>query len=91
MADEHPVARQAVEADPGLGAGDESACLPGWIRTFCEKFEAGRGMTLSPAAVRNLLHTLIAARQRARRLATERDNAVALRTANRGDRCSDTS
>jgi hypothetical protein len=62
-----------LAAEPNIGAGDESKCLPGWIRSFCEWLEAGKGVTLSHNAVSALAHTLIAARERAARLVRERD------------------
>jgi hypothetical protein len=73
MAEDHPVIKQVLDREPELGAGDASKCLPGWIETFCKNWEAGVGITLSKAAAGNLLHTLIAARQRNRRLVKERD------------------
>jgi hypothetical protein len=73
VSDEHPVVRAAVEAEPGIGSGDASPCLPGWIDSFARWHEKGEGTTLTPGMVRALLHTLIAARERARRLARERD------------------
>jgi hypothetical protein len=67
------VERKTLEAQPTLGASDVSKCLPGWITTFCEKFEAKEGYTLTHSAVSALCHTLIAARARAKRLVAERD------------------
>ena len=75
MSDIHPIEKATREAQPELGATDVSTCLPGWIDTFCKKFEEGKGYTLSPAAVNALCHTLIAARIRAERLVRERDEA----------------
>jgi hypothetical protein len=72
---ELPEVQALLEREPDLGAGDESKCLPGWIDSFCKWFREGRGATLSHAAVSALAHTLIAARQRARRLVRERDEA----------------
>jgi hypothetical protein len=71
----HPLEIETREAEPNIGSGDVSKCLPGWIKTFCEKFEAGDGYTMSHAAVNALAHTLIAARARCERLARERDEA----------------
>ncbi|MGC1273918.1 MAG: hypothetical protein WBC44_09440 [Planctomycetaceae bacterium] len=69
------VTQQVLDREPDLGAGDESRCLPGWIESFCRKWEAKEGMTLSHAAVGNLLHTMIAARRRTQRLVKERNEA----------------
>ena len=69
----HPLVQKVLDDEPGIGSGDESKCLPGWIDSFCKWFEEGKGTTLSHDAVRALAHTLIAAQQRAKRLATERD------------------
>jgi hypothetical protein len=71
----HPCEARTLAAEPDLGSGDVSKCLPGWIKTLCEKFEAGEGYTLSPSAVSALAHTLIAARVRCHRLIKERDEA----------------
>lgn len=68
---------QVWEAEPELGAGDVSICLPGWIKTFCQKFDEGKGYELSHNAVSALAHTLIAARVRCHRLIEERDEARA--------------
>ena len=75
LKEDHRVIRITLEAQPNLGEGDESKCLPAWLNTFCKKWEEGGEMTLSHNAVGNLLHTLIAARERARRLVRERDDA----------------
>jgi len=69
----HRVARVTLEAQSGLGMDDVSKCLPGWIKTFCEKSEAGEGCVLSHSAVNAIAHTLIAARARQHRLISERD------------------
>lgn len=71
----HPAERRLLDAEPDLGAGDASECLPGWIESFCGWFEKGGPVTLSPAAVSALAHTLVAARVRAERLVRERDAA----------------
>jgi hypothetical protein len=71
----HPVEADTRQAQPGLGTGDVSPCLPGWIKTFCEKYERGEGYVLSHSAVGAVCHTLIAARVRAARLIRERDEA----------------
>jgi hypothetical protein len=69
----HPVEAKTLEHEPTIGSTDVSECLPGWIKTFCEKFEAGEGYVMSHEAVRALAHTLIAARARNHRLIAERD------------------
>lgn len=71
--EDHPVVALILERQPDLGAGDESHCLPSWIKTFADKWQANEGVTLSRGATGALLHTLVAARQRARRLVIERD------------------
>lgn len=63
----------AVLAEPDMGSGDESKCLPGWINTMATAYSKNEGYTLSPSAVGALLHTLLAARQRTRRLVKERN------------------
>ena len=74
---EHPLVREIIEEhDLKIGTTDVSECLPGWINSFCEWHEAGKGTTLSKHAVTALLHTLIAARERSRRLVRERDEAI---------------
>ena len=70
---EHRQVQMLLDAEPNLGSGDESKCLPGWINSFCEWFEKGEPVTLSHSAISALGHTLIAARERARRLVKERD------------------
>lgn len=77
---DHPVVSALLAAELGLGAGDESKCLPGWIASFCDWFEEGQGRTLSHCAVSALCHTLIAARERTRRLVRERDAAITAAT-----------
>ncbi len=72
----HPAEQRTVEQQPSLGGDDVSKCLPGWIRTFCEKFESGEGFVMSHSAVNALCHTLIAARARCHRLIGERDAAI---------------
>lgn len=72
---EHPLIAQVIAGEPDIGSGDESKCLPGWLNSFCEWFEKGEPRTFSHGEIRALCHTLIAARQRARRLAKERDEA----------------
>jgi hypothetical protein len=69
----HQLEHKTLESDPNMGSSDVSKCLPGWIKTFCEKFEAKQGYLLTHAAVSALGHTLIAARVRAARLVGERD------------------
>lgn len=71
--EDHPVIQQVLMREPDIGAGDESRCLAGWLDTFCNKWAVGEGITLNHAATGALLHTLIAARQRTRRLVQERD------------------
>lgn len=73
MRTEQEIIAQVLEHDPELGSSDVSKCLPGWIKTFCEKFEQKQGYELSHDAVSALCHTLIAARIRAERLVRERD------------------
>jgi hypothetical protein len=68
---------QVLQREPNLGEGDASKCLPGWINTFCKKFEERQGYTLSHEGVNALCHTLIAARFRAERLVRERDALAA--------------
>lgn len=63
----HPLIQQVIDAEP--------KCLPGWIESFCKWHAAGKGTKLSKSGVSALCHTLIAARQRARRLVKERDEA----------------
>lgn len=53
-----------LKAQPQLGEGYESKCLPGWIESFGRWHREGWIKELSPGAVSNLLHTLIAARRR---------------------------
>ena len=77
MGADNATIRQVLENEPELGSGDESKCLPGWIDSFCEWYEKGEGQTLSKQAVTALFHTLLAARERARRLVRERDEARA--------------
>lgn len=67
---------KVLAREPDLGSGDASKCLPGWINTFCKKFEEHQGYQMSHAAVGNLCHTLIAAKLRAERLVRERDDAI---------------
>jgi hypothetical protein len=69
------VERATLESEPDIGSGDCSKCLPGWIETFCAKFQAGGGYMMSHAAVSALAHTLIAAKIRCERLVRERDEA----------------
>lgn len=76
MRTEAELIAQILEREPDLGGTDVSKCLPGWIRTFCGKFEANEDYTLSHGQVGNLCHTLIAARIRAERLVRERDAAL---------------
>jgi hypothetical protein len=64
-----------LKHEPNIGGTDESKCLPGWIATMEREWEAGGTYTLSHNAIGALLHTLVAARQRARRLVAERDAA----------------
>ena len=71
----HPQEEKLLLVDPSLGSEDVSKCLPGWIKTFCEKFEKGEGYVMSHSAVSALAHTLIAARVRCHRLIQERDDA----------------
>lgn len=73
----HYVEQRTLEHQPSLGDDDISKCLPGWVKTFCDKFESGEGFVMSPSAVSNLCHTLIAARARCHRLIRERDAALA--------------
>ena len=65
--------QKIIANEPNIGSGDTSICLPGWIKSFCEAFEAGKGMNLSHNAVRALCHTLIAGRVRVERLVDERN------------------
>lgn len=67
----HNVERDVLAGEPGIGTKNVSACLPGWIKTLCEKFEEGEGYHLSHGAVSALCHTLIAARSRQHRLIFE--------------------
>lgn len=64
-----------LENEPTIGAGDVSKCLPGWIDTFSKCFAEGNGIALKHSATAALLHTLIAARERAKRLVQERSEA----------------
>src|SRR5690606_17695757 len=73
----HRIESMVLAMEPSIGTSDVSDCLPGWIKTFCEKHEAGEGYEISKHAVRSLLHTLIAARARQHRLAAERDALAA--------------
>lgn len=73
---DHQVVARLLEHEPELGAGDESKCLPGWINSFADWFEKGEEVKLRPSMVSALLHTLVAARQRARRLVAERNKAL---------------
>lgn len=72
----HPVVRDAIAAEPDIGSGDASKCLPGWLNSFAEKFQAGEGWDMGPSCVRALFHTLIAAQQRTARLVRERDEVL---------------
>lgn len=72
----HPVEKLILDRQPDLGSGDESKCLPDWIGSFCRKWDEGGEMVLSHNAVGNLLHTLVAAQQRTRRLVKERDRVT---------------
>lgn len=74
----HESERLTLEHEPSLGMDDVSKCLPGWVKTLCEAFARGNGITLSHDAVSNLAHTLIAARRRQHRLIAERDGKGAL-------------
>jgi hypothetical protein len=62
-----------ISGEPEIGAGDESKCLPGWIKSFIDYYNTGEGITLSHEATKALLHTLVAAKARAKRLVAERD------------------
>jgi hypothetical protein len=73
--DEHPSVAATLAHEPDIGSTDESKCLPGWITSFCRKFEEGQGWALSHNAIIALCHTLIAARERSKRLVRERDEA----------------
>lgn len=72
----HPCEEKVLANNPDIGKDDVSKCLPGWIKTFCEKFEAGKGYVMSPSTVSALCHTLIAGRARCHRLIKERDDLV---------------
>lgn len=76
MRTESEIVAQILEREPNLGGTDVSKCLPGWIKTFVQKFESREEYTLSHNAIGNLCHTLIAARIRAERLVRERDAAL---------------
>ena len=66
-----------LNREPNLGSADVSKCLPGWIKTFVEKYELGKGFDMSHNAVGALAHTLIAGKLRVERLILERDAALA--------------
>lgn len=53
-----------LKAQPHLGEGYESECLPGWIESFGRWHREGEGKELNQGAVSSLAHTLIAARRR---------------------------
>lgn len=55
---------RTIKYEPGIGRSPASLCLPGWIDTFGQAFLKDGGYALTPNAVRALLHTLVAARQR---------------------------
>lgn len=69
----HPTEQRTLDAQPELGMNDVSLCLPGWIESFCKKFDEGEGWLLSHSQVNAIAHTLIAARKRQHRLIAERD------------------
>lgn len=73
--DDHPVVFLCQQHQPDIGSGDESKCIAEWINTLGDKWEKGEGISLSKGAVVNLLHTLVAAQIRTRRLVKERDEA----------------
>lgn len=76
MAEEHPLIAKCIADESTIGAGDESKCLPGWLNEFANHVERGSlDIELSKHGYRALFHTLLAARQRARRLVKERDEA----------------
>lgn len=67
----HPVEIQIREAQPSLGDGYESRCLPDWIASLCKRWERGEGVQYDRNTMGNLLHTLIAAKIRNERMAAE--------------------
>ncbi|TWU18021.1 DUF551 domain-containing protein [Allorhodopirellula heiligendammensis] len=69
----HPMESLMLAAEPGLGASDASECLDNWTRYFCNAAESDDDVLMTPQRVSALVHTLVAARQRARRLIAERD------------------
>lgn len=67
----HPVEQAVLDHEPTIGSSDISVCLPGWIKSFCVKFEEKTSWELSHAQVNAICHTLIAARVRQHRLVNE--------------------
>ena len=67
----HPVEIQLREAQPNLGDGYESRCLPDWIASLCKRWERGEGVQYDRNTMGNLLHTLVAAKVRNQKMAAE--------------------
>lgn len=61
------------EQQPNLGKEDISKCLPGWIKSLCDKFDQGGEHKFSHHAIGNIVHTLMGARVRCYRLIRERE------------------
>lgn len=59
--------------DPKAGKGDASACLTSWIKHFTKAHLDSTGISFTPQEVSSILHTLLCAKIRNDRLATERD------------------
>jgi len=55
------------------GKGDVSLCMLSWVKKFTDDWDAKRGCSLTVEAVGAILHTLLCAKIRNDRLATERD------------------
>jgi len=65
------------EAEPYLGVGDTSKCLPSWLVEFAKRIKLNADWVMSPTTIRSIAHTLAGARVRNARLARQRDEALA--------------
>jgi hypothetical protein len=71
MPELHPLERKTREAQPKLGDGHYSKCLPTWIARCCDKFNDPNGIAFDMYDTNALAHTLIAARVRNEKMAAE--------------------
>ena len=71
MPELHPLERKTREAQPNLGGGHYSKCLPAWIARCCDKFNDPNGIAFDQYDTSALAHTLIAARWRNEKMAAE--------------------